>query len=239
MLDYFVFGDFDSRDYGMYVFQIDVRNAKAREFEYIQIPGKHGDVIGMEKRIGNIEVAYSAVILSDNIHSADEYLKLIRSKLISVTGYARLTDSYNSDEYRLGSFVNGIEVDATLDGSKIKFVVTFNCKPQRFLLSGESTVTLTADGSIINPTDFESLPQLKVTGYGDIFIGTQKISIVDVYPYVIIDSDIGDCYYGTNNANAQVTFSMNDFPVLKSGANAITKDNTITQIDIVPRWWRV
>ena len=159
--------------------------------------------------------------------------------------YCGMVDtSYVGKDVRIAGWVNSIRNLGSIafltirDEKGIVQVVTDNESKIKDIVR-ESTVTLTANGSITNPTDFESLPQLKVTGYGDMFIGTQKISIVDVYPYVIIDSDIGDCYYGTNNANAQVTFSMNDFPVLKSGANAITKDNTITQIDIVPRWWRV
>ena len=63
--------------------------------------------------------------------------------------------------------------------------------------------------------------------------------ISDVFPSVVIDSELGDCYYGINNANGVVQFADNDFPVLKPGANGITFDETITGLEIVPRWWRI
>lgn len=57
-----------------------------------------------------------------------------------------------------------------------------------------------------------------------------------------IDLEIGEAYkieYGRKNSvNAAVTLPA-ELPVLKSGANDIAFDNTITELDIAPRWWEV
>lgn len=57
-----------------------------------------------------------------------------------------------------------------------------------------------------------------------------------------IDLDLGECY----NTDYGTAVSVNDavslpavLPTLPSGNTEITYDNTITQLDIVPRWWVV
>lgn len=57
-----------------------------------------------------------------------------------------------------------------------------------------------------------------------------------------IDLDIGEAYREESgqiiNVNNAVTIPAK-LPVLKSGENTITYDDTITQFKIVPRWWEV
>lgn len=59
---------------------------------------------------------------------------------------------------------------------------------------------------------------------------------------VYIDTDIGEAYTEAggvvSSANALVSLPAK-LPVLKSGANTITYDDTITQFQVVPRWWEV
>lgn len=235
MRNYLTFGGVSTSSYGCYISGGGTFNSPTREYEMIDIPGRNGALIGLEKRMGNIDVTYPAFIVS----SFKTNLENLRSALIAKTGYQELTDTYHTDEYRLACFPGDIDVD--VDHLRAgQFDLVFNCKPQRFLTSGKTKTTITsASGSITNPTLFDSKPLITVTGYGELWIGSQKITIDNVYPSVTIDSEMGDCYYQSNNANAQVTFQQNDFPVLVPGANATTKANTITTIEITPRWWRV
>ena len=60
---------------------------------------------------------------------------------------------------------------------------------------------------------------------------------------VYVDLDIGEAYMDAGgaeyiSANNAVTIPAK-LPVLVSGTNAITYDNTITQFKIVPRWWQL
>ena len=75
------------------------------------------------------------------------------------------------------------------------------------------------------------------TGYGD----STKNSLEDVDIY--IDLDIGEAYSIDSDDNA---VSLNNFinlgselPVLPSGSTTITYSNTISNVEITPRWWRV
>ena len=236
MRNYFTFNGMDSRTYGVYISGTGVFNVPQKQYEYISIPGRNGDLIGIEKRMENIELTYPAYIGSNFKTNFRSFM----NAMMAVDGYATLSDSYDTTEFRKAAFSGGTEVDVAPFGQGGQFDLTFSCKPQRYLNSGETTQTFTANGTITNPTLFASSPLIRVTGYGSCVINGTTITIINVFPYIDIDSDIMDCYYGTTNANEQVTFSGNDFPRLSSGSNTITiTDGTITKIEITPRWWRV
>ena len=235
MRNYLTFGGVSTSTYHCFISGGGTFNAPEREYELIDVPGRNGALIGLEKRFMNVDVTYPAFIVTDfNANMAG-----LRSALLSKVGYQRLTDTYHTDEFRKALFTGDIEVD--VDHLKRgEFELTFNCKPQRFLTSGETKTTITsANGSISNPTEFDSQPLITVFGYGILYIGSQKITIANVYDSVTIDSEMGDCYSGAYNANHAVTFQDTDFPVLVPGTNSTQKANTITKIEITPRWWRV
>lgn len=59
---------------------------------------------------------------------------------------------------------------------------------------------------------------------------------------VYIDLDIGEAYLIENGEMVGVNSAVNigaELPELVPGANEITFENTITNIDIIPRWWTV
>lgn len=62
------------------------------------------------------------------------------------------------------------------------------------------------------------------------------------YEYVVIDCDIGEAYAvdsdGYVSLNKWVNFGS-DLPTLGPGQNKITFDNTVTSLQIKPRWWKV
>jgi hypothetical protein len=59
---------------------------------------------------------------------------------------------------------------------------------------------------------------------------------------LLIDLDIGEAYKEESgeiiSSNTGVALPA-ELPTLKSGANTITYDNTVTQLKIVPHWWEV
>lgn len=59
---------------------------------------------------------------------------------------------------------------------------------------------------------------------------------------IYIDLDIGECYMIKNGEIISLNTYVNlgaDLPTLKPGANIITYDNTIDELKITPRYWRV
>ena len=60
MRNYFTLNGQDSRDFGVYISGQGAFSAPSRANQFIQIPGRNGDLIGYEKRLENMEVVYPA-----------------------------------------------------------------------------------------------------------------------------------------------------------------------------------
>ena len=117
------------------------------------------------------------------------------------------------------------------------FTLEFDCKPQRFLKSGEEPVEFTANGILYNRTMQNAKPLLRVygTGAGTVGIGSETITISAISTYVDIDCEIMDAYKGAVNCNGNVSFT--DDIVLGPGENNISKSGNISKVVITPRWW--
>lgn len=236
----FKYDTVESKDYGIFISGDAVFDVPVKSYEMIQIPGRSGDLSISNRRFENIDLTYPAFIFEDFKENIQDF----KNQLLSREGYQRIEDTYHPDEYRLGVYQGGLDVDPVQVLRAGKFDITFNCKPQRFLKSGEGAVTFAADGSITNPTLFDSKPLIMVNGLGTLGIGDTIITIggsasVPVY----IDCDIMEAYYLSGSAkipyNSFVTYSTNSFPVLKPGANGIDLGTGIASVAITPRWWRV
>lgn len=217
-----IFDGENSRDYGVYITEPAVFNAPERDVEFISIPGRSGDYELDRGRWHNITVTYSCAFFTDTVSDFNEGLSDFRNMLASKTGYCRLEDEINTGEYRMGSFVSGMEID-TFNPKTGTFDVVFNCKPQRWLTTGETAVAVASGDTITNPTLYDASPILLVNGYGTIGIGEQTISISDMI--------MGNIYLGTTPAktftfdgstkSTQTTFQPN----LVNSQNPIFFDN--------------
>lgn len=237
MRNYFTFDGNDSRDFGVYISGSGTFSAPARAYSIETIPGRNGALIGNEKRLDNIELVYPAFCMSD----VKTNLMNLRNLLLSLTGYKRLIDTYNPDEFRLAVFQGPFEPDMIRDLMAGEFNLSFNCKPQRYLLSGDEVTELTANGSVSNPTLFASQPWMRIYGTGRVYLGAEyvQISTQSPYEYIDIDCEMMDAYSGAVNCNKYVSVSNNDFPTLKPGSTNIVLGTNITKVQIKPRWWRL
>lgn len=173
------FDNTSSRSYGVYITGEAVYNAPERAVEMISIPGRNGSFALDKGRFENIEVKYPAGIFAETEADFAQAISDFRNFLCSKQGYCRLTDEYNPNEYRMAIYKSGLEVDpAQLRAGE--FDIVFECKPQRFLTSGETAVTVASGGTVTNPTLFPSKPLLEVEGYGDIDINGDVMSVDNV-----------------------------------------------------------
>lgn len=173
-----IFDGEDSRDYGVYITGEAVYNAPERDIEMIAIPGRNGAFALDNGRFENIEVIYPAGIFADNETDFAAAISDFRNFLCSKKGYCRLEDGYNPDEYRMALYKSGLEVSPT-QLTTGEFEIIFDCKPQRFLTSGETAVTVANNGTLTNPTLFDSQPLIAAEGYGNISFGDFSISITN------------------------------------------------------------
>ena len=170
----FSFDGTSSRNYGVYITGQGVFNAPERNVEMVDIPGRDGAYALDRGNFNNIEVTYPASIVADTEADFADAVSDLRNFLCSKVGYCRLEDEYNPNEYRMAIYKSGLEVSH--EGLQTgEFDITFECKPQRWLTSGETKQTLTSGNAITNPTLFPARPQLQVYGYGDITIGSDEV----------------------------------------------------------------
>lgn len=223
-------------DFGVYISGGGTFSAPDKNVEFKAINGRNGDILISNKRYNNLTVKYPAFIFKN----IENNIAGLRNFLLSRDGYVRIEDSYHSDEFRLGAFVDSFDPDMVDALNAGEFDLVFNCKPQRYLKSGEQVKTYTADGTIFNPEYMTALPLLRIYGAGTVGIGSETLTIAShEYDYIDIDCNIQDAFYGTTNCNSLITLSSGDFPVLLSGENGVALGDGITQIDIIPRWWRL
>lgn len=237
-MGYLVFDGANTAEHGMTIDGAGVFNAPERDVETLSVPGRNGDIIIDNGRYRNTDVFYEAGITRDfknNTAWARSFF-LARS-----AGYYRLTDSYDTEHFRLARYKGGFEVEPSVLNRSGKVVLTFDSKPQRFLTSGEAEQSKTKGSTITNPTAFPSKPLIHITS-------ATNGAVLTINGYTIrftaavssaayIDCETMEAYSGATNLNNKI--SCNDFPVLTSGSNTISWTGTVNGFKIAPRWWEL
>lgn len=151
-----IFGGINSADFGIYIGGEGVFNAPKRAVEMVTVPGRNGDIAIDQGHYENIEVTYSAFNYEEDLATFAKNLSDFRNAIASQVGYQRLTDTFHPDEYRMAIYTAGLEIDPIKYNTASEFDLKFDCKPQRWLTSGEIPVTIgewgatkTASGEIV------------------------------------------------------------------------------------------
>lgn len=174
------FGGIDSADYGIYISGDGVYNSPSRAVEMVSVPGRNGDIPVDMGHWENIEVEYPCGTYAQSQAEFRQNFADYRNAIASQVGYQRLQDTYHPDEYREAIFIEGIETEPTQYGSAGEFKLVFNCKPQRFLTSGETAISVTSGDTITNPTEVPASPILavNVSNSGTVTINDDSIDII-------------------------------------------------------------
>ena len=232
------FNNVNSKTYGVYISGTGVFNAPARDREFVQVPGRNGDIILDHGRYQNIEVTYPAFIVRDFATNIRTWC----NKLLEPTDYVRLEDTYHPNEFRLAVLAQGMEVDPVAWLAAGSFDLRFNCRPERFLKSGETPWDIYLSGVVYNPTSMVAKPLVRVYGYGTVTIGGRTITIASHnLDYIDIDCDLQEAYCGSTNANQYI--SCSEFPVLQPGTVQISANYSnpsgTKKTSITPRFWQL
>ena len=147
-----------------------------------------------------------------------------------------MIDDYDPDHYRLAYFKESWDIEDRYTRLG-KFDITFHCRPERFLVSGNTPVAVPTGESIFNPTGFKAKPLIHITGSGSgtLTVNGTTMSFTGITDYLNLDCDTQDCYrLPIENKNNLMT---GEFPVLKSGDNLVAFTGGITSVTITPKWW--
>lgn len=234
MLSYFVFDGASCASFDMYVTDAGIDEVPERDISEIEIPGRNGTLVLDNKRHRNVIIEYPAVIINN---FRDNYDALKQILLTKGSNYYELWDGFTPNTFRMARFSSITGMKQTIHADKATFRVVFDCKPQRYLVTGKTRLTFTEDGVINNPTAYASKPLLRVYGTGSVGIGSTTITISTADSYTDIDCESMEIFKGTANKSQYVTFSGNDYPTFNPGLNGITLDSGITKVEVTPRWF--
>ena len=206
-----------------------------RDYTITHIPGRNGDIIQDNGCYKNVERTYEVSFDAPNEDFAT-YANAVSAWLHSTTGYARLEDSYEPNYYRMAVYQES-NIFENLYNQAGTATIVFECKPQRFLKTGDNIITIQNSLTIMNPTGFEAYPLFKVTGTsGVLTVNGNSITFSSIDDFVMLDCELQDAYKETTNKNSTVSGT---FPVLKPGTNTISWTGNISSVIITPRWWTI
>ena len=176
--EYVEFNGVKTSDFNVIVSGENTFNAPARVYEMIDIPGRDGQFALDMGRYENIEVSYPCANHEpDDMATFRANLDGLRNAFLSAKGYQRLEDTFHPDEYRMAVYKSGLEAKMVGQAYASQFDLVFNCKPQRFLKSGETAVSVASGNTITNPTAFESKPLIEFGGYGTMTVNGYEITL--------------------------------------------------------------
>lgn len=185
----FTFGGVSTSAYGLTLEGSGDYSAPKRAVETIEIPGRNGAFQLDKGYFENIEVEYAVVVKDATQANFRDLIDTFRNALVAQAGYQRLEDTYHPNEFRLAMYAGGLDEDPAWHGNGAIFKVKFNCKPQRFLTSGEDEIIVDDGDTLTNPTPYEARPLLSVVGYGAIsFNGYDIVLNNETAGYMILFS---------------------------------------------------
>lgn len=215
-------------------------NAPKRDIEMITVPGRSGTLVVNNGRFENVTVNYPVSICKDFQRNS----AAVRQWLLGSAAYRRLEDEYNPEYFRMAVFQGPLNFETAFLNRTGETTISFNCKPQRFLKTGERALHFYEPGIIRNPTGFTALPLIKFTGLGagNVHIGEVSVEILELIDGMILDCEMMNAYRITEAGayeNLNHCIRAAEFPVLAAGDNMVSWDGNLTAVEITPRWWTV
>lgn len=241
--NYFKFNGISSKDLGLVIQTAPTYAFPQRDVETKHVAGRNGDLLIDNDCWNNVDRSYSVGFeftnkdSSGNISPMDSMGKVVQW-LTTARGYCRLEDTYDPDVYRLASFYNDGSFTNYFDQAAA-ISLTFDCKPQRFLKSGDEVVEFSAGSEVklTNPTDFAALPLIKFNNLPE-SDGVVIVSVTDndggvvssislenakAGTDLILDSEMQRAYDSDeNDLNSNVGLNGADFPKLKAGTTTVS-----------------
>lgn len=213
------FDGISTQGFGVYISGSAVHDSPERDIELIEIPGRNGAFALDKGRFKNIIVSYPASIGTSHEADFSRQVASMRNAFASKVGYKRLEDDYNDEEYRMGIYRGGLEVDPVAMQKAGTFNIDFECKPQRFLKIGDIPTPLASGDTITNPTLFEAHPLIQFNSSGadgSISLGTQNITIKSAYVGEI-PLNLSASSTSVSSWNAGENVSINNIGKLEAG----------------------
>lgn len=239
------FGEIDFSGDGAYVWGEGQYSAPTRSVDFIEVPGRNGDLLIDNGNYTNTKAVYRVIITKNVMENVDR----LKYLLYSQKGYRKLYDSDLKGFYRMACFCGGFDLSSVQGGV---VYIEFDCKPYKYDINGEIPLVFDAyenQGriSLFNPYFETAHPLIKL--YGDGSSGTiswgnkREIQITDRGEgHIVIDTDALDAYSfeikgdeSSKKVNRNKDVSELEL-YLPAGYTEVEVDSGWHTIEIVPRW---
>lgn len=232
-------GEVYTQDHNIYITEVRTFGAPERDVTFQSVPGRSGDLTLDNGRWKNVEIVYGCAIPTD----FTTFFSGFKAALAGLVGYLRIEDTIEPDVFRMGLLSGSVDAGVVRRGLAGTFDIHINCKPQKYLKSGEESQTLVKAGIINNAWGGTAKPLITVygTGPGNLYVGNCTVAIKALSDRITLDCDQMNAYLQTENGleNKNRDIYAPVFPELAPGETALYWDGGITHIDCIPRWWRL
>lgn len=227
----FIYDGKSSKDFNLVITKVKRHDTPERNIETINVPGRDGDLYIDNGSYGARKIEVEGYIKND----VATYSRLIDAWLYRKFKIEKLFFSDEADIYYEGMCINKISFSETFKHFN-ECKIIFECKPYKKLFDGDNIVNINVNNSkLFNPTDFESDPIVKIYGTGniDLSINNKVIHLTNIQGFIVIDSELMDCYKEAQLLNNKMN---GEFPKLDVGINTISWVGTVTKVEITPKW---
>jgi signal peptidase I len=171
---------------------------------------------------------------------------IVTGVITSVSGTGEDNSTRSGATLFIHSKITPISVSfGTATTISVSVSYTLNTSEYGTIYDGAATITCVYDGdstltisrSVTLPSHFASSNASFIVG--DVILASSQSTLGNP---LYIDLDIGEAYKIENDVPVSVNNGIvmpAELPTLTPGTNTITFDNTITRLDIVPRWWKI
>lgn len=227
--------DLTSKDFGIVIEEARVFSKPRKVIETEKVPGRNGLLCFSDGSFENVDIEYACRIDRNIVENIDNFASYIGS----LDGYLRIEDNIRPDHFREGLCKMDFNAEIQRAYRSGQFVLTFSCKPQLFLKSGEIERNFSAATSYIyNPTRQIAYPIIRVSAADTIAVNGVTMTTQALTGGYTIDCENGLVYDSTGTScDSKVALSGYEFPKLIPGKNTITHNSSAGTFYITPRWW--
>lgn len=240
-MNYFEYKGIRSSDMGLRIESKNVFSAPKYDVDFLEVPGRDGDLIAGNGRFPNVQVTYSVFLPAKTISELSQKITAVKAWLYSgLDSYHTLSDTYDTAFFRHAVYAGKLNIEDEMNRIGV-FTISFSCKPFRYDAAGMEQIPLSMSGDVLlNPYPFISKPILHIEGNGKGTVTIQSESsnatwnFTDIDGSVEADSEQMNFYKDAEPKND--TVSGDGFPILYPGENTISYSGGITAVTVIPRW---
>lgn len=206
-----------------------------RKMTSTPIPGSNREIVEMDYAWEPYDQPFS-LFVGDGSENSIQSVLVDVARVLYKEGWQVLQDDYEPDYYRLAYYEGPFDVENRKTRVGV-FTITFKCRAERFLISGNIEVDVPSGNNIFNPTAFKAKPLIHIEGSGNgtVTVNGTTMTFTNIADYLNVDCEKEDVYrLPAENRNNNMS---GNFPVLDSGYNLVTFTGGITAVKITPRWW--